>query len=197
MKRVFSRSGSKPPKLPPNFNGKINANGIPIEYYRRGEVPPSKFRGPFNRDHQRRLAAWSFEAAMTEQRCRSLDLSLSPCTTLPCCDVDVGSNSSGRSDAEPVTGVFLSSWGILSLFLTCQQQRRPNPRILDPLPQLPNPLIPIAVHYPRSSMTPRPFVLTRVSAANPSVTPPPLSMPCRISACRRPRRSGILLPLNN
>lgn len=84
VRRAFSRANgsNKTPKLPPNFNGKINANGIPIEYYRRGEVPPSKFRGPFNREHQRNLAAWSFEGAMAE-RCRSLDLSLSPCTTLP------------------------------------------------------------------------------------------------------------------
>ncbi|KAL2814556.1 hypothetical protein BDW59DRAFT_154279 [Aspergillus cavernicola] len=56
--------------------------GIKIEYYRRGEIPPSKFKGPFDKEHQRRLAAWSFQEAQAD-RPRSLDLSLSPCTTLP------------------------------------------------------------------------------------------------------------------
>lgn len=51
-------------------------------YYRRGEVPPSKFKGPFDKAHQRQLAAWSFEAAQVD-RPRSPNLSLSPCTTLP------------------------------------------------------------------------------------------------------------------
>lgn len=50
-----------------------------IEYYRRHECPPSKFKGPFDRDHQKRLAAWTFEGAMVEKR-RPLNLSLSPST---------------------------------------------------------------------------------------------------------------------
>ncbi|OXN30171.1 hypothetical protein CDV57_00386 [Aspergillus fumigatus] len=58
-----------------------NGNGIKIEYYKRGEIPPSKFRGPFDPEHQKRLAAWSFEAAQAE-RPRALDPPLSPCTTL-------------------------------------------------------------------------------------------------------------------
>ncbi|OJJ02606.1 hypothetical protein ASPVEDRAFT_684657 [Aspergillus versicolor CBS 583.65] len=61
---------------------KQSASGIKIEYYRRGEVPPSKFKGPFDKEHQKQLAAWSFEEAQKDRR-RSLDLSLSPCTTLP------------------------------------------------------------------------------------------------------------------
>lgn len=61
---------------------KQSVSGIKIEYYRRGEVPPSKFKGPFDKEHQKRLAAWSFEEAQKDRR-RSLDLSLSPCTTLP------------------------------------------------------------------------------------------------------------------
>ncbi|KAF4215467.1 hypothetical protein CNMCM5878_008051 [Aspergillus fumigatiaffinis] len=62
-------------------NGNGNGTGIKIEYYKRGEIPPSKFRGPFDPEHQKRLAAWSFEAAQAE-RPRALDPSLSPCTTL-------------------------------------------------------------------------------------------------------------------
>ncbi|KAL4932028.1 uncharacterized protein BDV17DRAFT_279731 [Aspergillus undulatus] len=57
-------------------------SGIKIVYYRRGEIPPSKFKGPFDKDHQKRLAAWSFEEAQKD-RPRSPNLSLSPCTTLP------------------------------------------------------------------------------------------------------------------
>jgi hypothetical protein len=62
-------------------NGNTNGNGIKIEYYKRGEIPPSKFRGPFDPEHQKRLAAWSFEEAQAE-RPRALDPPLSPCTTL-------------------------------------------------------------------------------------------------------------------
>lgn len=77
VRRVFHRSSvSAAPPL------KTNRNGVKIEYYRRNEVPNSKFRGPFDPEHQRRLAAWSFQSAMAE-RPRSSDLSLSPCTSLP------------------------------------------------------------------------------------------------------------------
>ncbi|RHZ56379.1 hypothetical protein CDV55_100188 [Aspergillus turcosus] len=62
-------------------NGNTNGNGIKIEYYKRGEIPPSKFRGPFDPEHQKRLAAWSFEEAQAE-RPRAVDPPLSPCTTL-------------------------------------------------------------------------------------------------------------------
>ncbi|KAJ6045154.1 hypothetical protein N7460_006509 [Penicillium canescens] len=65
VKRVFRSKSDGKPK---------------VEYYRRHECPPSKFRGPFDREHQKRLAAWSFDAA-TADRPRSLDLSLSPCAT--------------------------------------------------------------------------------------------------------------------
>ncbi|KAF7590693.1 hypothetical protein BBP40_002528 [Aspergillus hancockii] len=73
VRRVFRRasSGSKP-----------KDNGIKIEYYRRHEIPPSKFKGPFDREHQKSLAAWSFPEAQAD-RPRSPDLSLSPCATLP------------------------------------------------------------------------------------------------------------------
>lgn len=70
VKRVFHRSPS----------GGVD-NGKPkIEYYRRHEVPPSKFRGPFDKEHQKRLAAWSFDRALVD-RPRSFDLALSPCAT--------------------------------------------------------------------------------------------------------------------
>jgi hypothetical protein len=58
-----------------------NGNGKPkVEYYRRSECPPSKFKGPFDREHQKRLAAWSFDGAMVEKR-RSFEMSLSPYAT--------------------------------------------------------------------------------------------------------------------
>lgn len=77
FKRVFHRpSASKDAK-----NGKPK-----VEYYRRHEIPPSKFRGPFDKEHQKRLAAWSFDGAMAE-RPRPMDLSLSPCAT---CDLPDG-----------------------------------------------------------------------------------------------------------
>ena len=79
VKRVFGRQS--PPKRE-SIGGRINRHGIRVEYYRRGACPPSKFRGPFDREHQKRLAAWNFEDAMAEG-CRSPDLSLSPCTTVP------------------------------------------------------------------------------------------------------------------
>ncbi|BCR82700.1 uncharacterized protein ACHE_10102S [Aspergillus chevalieri] len=74
VKRVFRRSSLPAPKT--------NRNGVKIEYYRRSEVPKSKFKGPFDPEHQKQLAAWSFQTAMAE-RPRSQDLSLSPCTSLP------------------------------------------------------------------------------------------------------------------
>ncbi|KAJ5679881.1 hypothetical protein N7462_008125 [Penicillium macrosclerotiorum] len=71
VKRVFHRSSAS----------RDCNNGRPkVEYYRRHEVPPSKFRGPFDKEHQKRLAAWSFDGAMAARE-RSLDLSLSPCAT--------------------------------------------------------------------------------------------------------------------
>ena len=80
VRRVFHRSSSS------------TSNGKPkVEYYRRSEVPPSKFRGPFDKEHQKRLAAWSFEGAMAD-RPRSPNLSLSPCATydLPPSSLDTG-----------------------------------------------------------------------------------------------------------
>lgn len=74
FKRVFRRSSLTAPKT--------NRNGVKIEYYHRNEIPKSKFKGPFDPEHQKQLAAWSFQTAMADRR-RSLDLSLSPCTSLP------------------------------------------------------------------------------------------------------------------
>ncbi|OGM42738.1 hypothetical protein ABOM_008164 [Aspergillus bombycis] len=75
VRRVFRRSSS-------GSKSKDNSNPIKIEYYKRHEIPPSKFKGPFDREHQKRLAAWSFGDAQDE-RPRSPDLSLSPCASLP------------------------------------------------------------------------------------------------------------------
>ncbi|KNG87411.1 hypothetical protein ANOM_004017 [Aspergillus nomiae NRRL 13137] len=75
VRRVFRRSSS-------GSKSKDQSNPIKIEYYKRHEIPPSKFKGPFDREHQKRLAAWSFGDAQDE-RPRSSDLSLSPCASLP------------------------------------------------------------------------------------------------------------------
>lgn len=64
------------PALSPKDDGKPK-----IEYYRRSEVPRSKYRGPVDPEHQKRLRAWTFEGAMVERR-RSIDLSLSPCASI-------------------------------------------------------------------------------------------------------------------
>ncbi|PWY88333.1 hypothetical protein BO70DRAFT_179324 [Aspergillus heteromorphus CBS 117.55] len=77
VRRVFRRSSSGS-----SSSSKSKGNGIKIEYYKRHEIPRSKFKGPFDREHQKRLAAWSFGEAQ-EERPRSPDLSLSPCATLP------------------------------------------------------------------------------------------------------------------
>lgn len=53
-----------------------------IEYYRRGEVPRSKYRGPVDPEHRRKLNAWNFQTAMINRR-RSIDLDLSPCSSIP------------------------------------------------------------------------------------------------------------------
>ncbi|CAG8076945.1 unnamed protein product [Penicillium nalgiovense] len=77
------------------FRSKSKNDGKPkIEYYRRHECPPSKFRGPFDREHQKSLAAWSFQGAMVE-RTRSLDISVSPCDTYKGSD-----DYSGPSDTD-------------------------------------------------------------------------------------------------
>lgn len=78
VKRAFRRSHGNHANSRPN----TNANGIKIEYYKRHEIPKSKFRGPFDPEHQKKLAAWNFQTAQ-EDRPRSPDLSLSPCATLP------------------------------------------------------------------------------------------------------------------
>lgn len=58
-------------------------NGKPkIEYYRRGECPRSKYRGPVDPEHRRKLYDWNFAAATADRR-RSFELDLSPCTSLP------------------------------------------------------------------------------------------------------------------
>jgi hypothetical protein len=72
------------------FRSKSDEGRPKVEYYRRHECPPSKFKGPFDRDHQKRLAAWSFDGAMVEKT-RSFDSSVSPFATY-------GSPASPNSD---------------------------------------------------------------------------------------------------
>ncbi|KAJ5087036.1 hypothetical protein NUU61_008343 [Penicillium alfredii] len=79
-----------------------------VEYYHRYDCPPSKFRGPFDRDHQKRLAAWSFDGAMVT-RTRSLDNPLSPCATCEQgSDSDTGEVSPDDDgvDVDPGTSSF-------------------------------------------------------------------------------------------
>lgn len=89
-----------------------------MEYYRRNEVPPSKFRGPFDKEHQKRLAAWSFEGAMAD-RPRSLNLSLSPCATydLPPSDLD-GGVSPDDDGVGNGPGMRFSPWSPIEFSLT-------------------------------------------------------------------------------
>ncbi|EED21137.1 conserved hypothetical protein [Talaromyces stipitatus ATCC 10500] len=72
VKKAFRRNSDKDKN-----NGKPK-----IEYYRRGECPRSKYRGPVDPEHRRKLYDWNFEAA-TADRPRSFELDLSPCTSLP------------------------------------------------------------------------------------------------------------------
>jgi hypothetical protein len=39
-----------------------------IEYYKPGQVPPSKYRGPWNQKHQDKLHAFSFEDATRDRK---------------------------------------------------------------------------------------------------------------------------------
>ncbi|KAJ5156804.1 hypothetical protein N7492_009607 [Penicillium capsulatum] len=86
VKRVFHRSSNSADHGRPK-----------VEYYRRHEVPPSKFRGPVDKNHQKQLAAWSFDRAMVERR-RSFDLALSPCATY---DSPSPSDSDDSADIAP------------------------------------------------------------------------------------------------
>lgn len=72
VKKAFRRNSDKDKN-----NGKPK-----IEYYRRGECPRSKYRGPVDPEHRRKLYNWNFETA-TADRPRSFELDLSPCTSLP------------------------------------------------------------------------------------------------------------------
>lgn len=102
VKRVFRSSSSKPDSSKPK-----------IEYYRRHDCPPSKFKGPFDRDHQKRLAAWSFEGASVEKR-RSFELSLSPCATYDSPDSPV-SDSVSPDSVDPVDSVDPGTHSTLAL----------------------------------------------------------------------------------
>ncbi|KAJ5203520.1 hypothetical protein N7449_005599 [Penicillium cf. viridicatum] len=89
------------------FRSSKNDGKPKIEYYRRHECPPSKFRGPFDRAHQKSLAAWSFQGAMVE-RDRSFEISVSPYTTYESSDGYSGPSGSDNSvspedDVDPAS----------------------------------------------------------------------------------------------
>lgn len=52
-----------------------------IEYYKPGEIPRSKYRGPWNQKHQDQLHAFSFEDAFRDRK-NSIPASCSPRGTL-------------------------------------------------------------------------------------------------------------------
>ncbi|KAK2809730.1 hypothetical protein FQN50_003575 [Emmonsiellopsis sp. PD_5] len=85
-------SQSQPPNKPTTIRtpigvkpGKIKyrSNGKPkIELYKEHEIPRSKYRGPFDEDHIKRLAAYTISGATTESdRPRSFVSELSPMGT--------------------------------------------------------------------------------------------------------------------
>ncbi|CAI7573115.1 unnamed protein product [Penicillium glandicola] len=90
------------------FRSNKNDGKPKIEYYRRHECPPSKFRGPFDRAHQKSLAAWSFQGA-TVERTRSFEVSVSPFTTYDGFDGYSGSSDSDNSvspdDVDPASSI--------------------------------------------------------------------------------------------
>ena len=88
VKRVFRSKSDK------------SAGKPKIEYYRRHECPPSKFKGPFDRDHQKRLAAWSFAGATVEKD-RACELSLSPCATYDLPSDSVAPDAVDPADPAP------------------------------------------------------------------------------------------------
>lgn len=91
VKKAFRRNSDKDKN-----NGKPK-----IEYYRRGECPRSKYRGPVDPEHRRKLYDWNFEMA-TADRDRSFELDLSPCTSLP--DQPHDDHDSDATTLEDVPG---------------------------------------------------------------------------------------------
>lgn len=130
VKRVFHRSSASQDTGRPK-----------VEYYRRHEVPPSKFRGPFDKEHQKRLAAWSFDRAMVE-RPRSLDLALSPCATynLPGpIDSDASEEIAPDDDGVEIVdpGMYLTQPSTYIYSTNTPSHPPLNPQLTPSLPQLP------------------------------------------------------------
>jgi hypothetical protein len=102
VRRVFHRPSSS-----------SSAENKPkVQYYRRHEVPPSKFRGPFDKSHQKSLASWSFEGACVERSRSCDDLALSPCATN---NVYEGCAGSDSDEAECSLDELADSGKLLSL----------------------------------------------------------------------------------
>ncbi|KAL1977307.1 hypothetical protein VTN31DRAFT_166 [Thermomyces dupontii] len=72
FRRAFHRSS----------NGKDRNNKPKVQYYRDGECPRSKYRGPVDPEHRRKLYEWNFADA-TAHSPRSIGYELSPCTSRP------------------------------------------------------------------------------------------------------------------
>lgn len=72
FRRAFHRSSNSKER-----NGKPK-----VQYYREGECPRSKYRGPVDPEHRRKLYEWNFADAMAD-RPRSIGFDLSPCTSRP------------------------------------------------------------------------------------------------------------------
>ena len=53
FKKAFGRSSS-------SSSGTTTPSGFPIEFYKPGEIPRSKYRGAWNQDHQDKLSAFTF-----------------------------------------------------------------------------------------------------------------------------------------
>ncbi|KAJ5623569.1 hypothetical protein N7490_012174 [Penicillium lividum] len=87
VKAIFHRSSKSTSQL----NGKPK-----VEYYRRNEVPPSKFKGPADKAVLRQFSGFSFDSAMSERR-RSLDMTMSPFDTTGISPFD----SDGTEDISP------------------------------------------------------------------------------------------------
>ena len=55
FKKAFGRSGSGS-----SSSDNTTPSGLPIEFYKPGEIPRSKYRGPWNQAHQDKLSSFQF-----------------------------------------------------------------------------------------------------------------------------------------
>lgn len=65
LKKAFGSGRSNSKSSTPSGDGSNTPNGhhthrTDIEYYKPGEIPRSKYRGPWNKEHQEKLHSFSF-----------------------------------------------------------------------------------------------------------------------------------------